>query len=180
MPLFAGRRNLPIAQLAATPPEAFPGLDGFLGSRASLATDFVFVALFAVLPMLAISIALVRRRAYRWHRRIQLAIAVALLVAVAFFEIDMRFVSGWKPRAVASPFWPTGVWTALGVHLVFAVSTVVLWTWVVWEAVRRFPTPPQPAIHSARHRLMGRLAAGDLLMTALTGWAFYWVAFVAA
>ncbi len=157
-----------------------PGMDGFLGSRASLGTDLVFVALFAVLPLLAFGVQLARRRQYRWHKAMQLGIASALLAAIIVFEIDMRFVSGWKPRAVTSPWWPGGVWTALSIHLFFAISTVLLWIWVVWEALRRFPTPPAPAAHSRRHRVMGRLAAADLLLTSLTGWIFYWFAFVAS
>jgi putative membrane protein len=157
-----------------------PGVDGFLGSRASLGTDLVFVALFGVLPLLAWGIQLARRRQYRWHKTVQLTIAAALLVAITIFEIDMRFVSGWKPRAVASPWWPGVVWTTLGVHLCFAISTLVLWVWVVWEAIRRFPVPAAPAAHSARHRIMGRLAAADLFLTSVTGWIFYWVAFVAS
>jgi len=68
----------------------------------------------------------------------------------------------------------------LSIHLFFAISTVLLWIWVVWEALRRFPTPPAPAAHSRRHRVMGRLAAADLLLTSLTGWIFYWFAFVAS
>lgn len=168
-------------QASTAPPAAsLPGLNGFLGSRASLGTDLVFVALFAVIPLLAWSVQLARRKRYRWHKRAQLVIAAALLVAIVVFEVDMRLVSGWKPRAVASPWWPDGVWTVLSVHLVFAISTVVLWVWVIWEALRRFPTPPEPADHSRRHRLMGRLAAADLVLTSLTGWIFYWFAFVAS
>ena len=68
---------------------------------------------------------------------------------------------------------------ALGIHLVFAVSTLVLWAWVVWEALARFPSPPSPGSHGPRHRVMARLAAGDLLLTAVTGSVFYWLAFVA-
>jgi len=88
-------------------------------------------------------------------------------------------VSDWRLRAAASPFWPRGVLTALGIHLVFAVSTFVLLAWVVWEAVARFPTPPVPGSHGPRHRRMARLAAADLVLTAITGTAFYWLAFVA-
>ena len=68
---------------------------------------------------------------------------------------------------------------ALGIHLVFAVSTLVLWVWVVWEALARFPSPPVPGSHGARHKVMARLAAADLLLTAITGSVFYWLAFVA-
>ena len=157
------------------------GVDGFLGTRASLGMDLVLVALLAVLPLLAWSVHLVRnRRAFVAHKRCQVLIAGALLAAIVVFEVDIRLVSDWRLRAAASPWWPTGVLAALGVHLVFAVSTLVLWTWVLWEAFARFPVPPRPNAHGPRHRLMARMAAADLLLTACTGCFFYWLAFVAA
>ena len=142
--------------------------------------DVVLVGLVATLPLLAWSVHLVRhKRAYALHKALQLFIAGALVAAIAVFEVDVRLVSDWKVRAAASPWWPVGVWSALGVHLLFAVSTLVLWVWVVWEALRRFPVPPAPGEHGGRHRVMARLAAIDLLCTAVTGVVFYWLAFVA-
>jgi len=140
--------------------------------------DVVLVGLLATLPVLAASVAAVRARRYALHKALQLGIASALLVAIVAFEVDIRLFSDWKLRAAASPFWPAGVLTALGIHLVFAVSTLVLWVWVLWEALRRFPSPPVPGSHGPRHRRLARLAALDLLSTAVTGGVFYWLAFV--
>ncbi len=155
------------------------GIDGFLGSRASFGMDLVLVGLLAVLPLLAWSVHLVRnRRNFAAHKRLQLVIAAALLAAILIFEIDVRLISDWKLRAAPSPWWPTVVLAALGVHLVFAISTLVLWIWAVWEALLRFPAPPAPNAHSPRHKLVARLAAADLVMTAITGSTFYWLAFV--
>ena len=166
------------------PGSLFPGIDGFLGSRASFGMDLVLVGLIALLPVLASSIHLVRnQRAYAAHKRLQIFIAGALLAAIVVFEIDVRLISDWKTRAAAggqNPWWPAGVLTALGIHLVFAVSTLVLWVWVLWEAFLRFPSPPTPGSHGPRHRLMARLAAIDLVLTAVTGSIFYWLAFVAS
>ncbi|MFM9025866.1 MAG: cytochrome b6-f complex subunit PetN [Planctomycetaceae bacterium] len=156
------------------------GIDGFLGTRASLGMDVVLVGLVALLPVLAWSIALVRRGRYAAHKSLQLFIVAALAAAILVFEIDIRLVSDWKPRAAASPWWPGGVLAALGIHLVFAVTTFGLWVWVVWEALARFPVPPAPAAHGPRHRRLARLAAIDLACTAVTGLVFYWLAFVAA
>jgi putative membrane protein len=162
----------------------FPGVNGFLpGSRASLMLDVVVLAMFAVLPTLAVSIWLVRRGHYRLHKRIQLALGIVLLVAIAAFEVDMQLVSGWRERAMPSPYYGTldrwgWVSYALCVHLLFALPTFLLWLVVIGGAVRNFPTPPRPSRHSPRHRLLGRLAAGGMLLTALTGWVFYWLAFV--
>ncbi len=154
------------------------GIDGFLGTRASVGMDVVLVGLLAVLPLLAWSVHLVRRGRYTLHRRLQLTIGLLLLAAIVVFEIDVRLVSDWKERAAPSPYWPRGVLSALGIHLVFAVSTLGLWVWVMTEALRRFPVPTAPGTHGPRHRRWARLAALDLLLTAITGSWFYWLAFV--
>jgi putative membrane protein len=163
------------------------GIDGFLGTRASIGMDVVLVGLIALLPVMVWSIAAVRRGHYALHKRLQLFIVAALLVAIVVFELDVRLVSDWKLRAAGGPpwgeapnaWWPRGVLVALVIHLVFAISTLVLWAWVVWEALSRFPVPPSPGSHGPRHRRMARLAALDLVATAVTGTIFYWLAFVA-
>lgn len=158
----------------------YPGIDGFLGTRASLMIDFVFVAMFAVIAIMAWSIYQVRtRNRYALHKRVQLALAAVLLVAVTAFEVDMR-LHGWEERAAgeiggsASP----QVWNALYLHLVFAISTAVLWPVVIVRALRQFPSPPTPSAHSRSHIFWARLAAMDMLMTSVTGWIFYCLAFL--
>ncbi len=42
-----------------------------------------------------------------------------------------------------------------------------------------FPNPPVPGPHSPWHRRYARLAALDMICTAVTGWIFYYLAFVA-
>jgi putative membrane protein len=156
----------------------YPGLDGFLGTRASLMLDVVFLAMFAVVPVMGWSIYLVKyRRRFLLHKRIQLALALVLLATVVLFEGDMR-INGWIERAKASPYFETWVQRSLSVHLVFAVSTALLWIFVTVRALRRFPCPPTPNDHSRSHIFWGKLAAIDMLCTAITGWAFYWLAFV--
>jgi hypothetical protein len=106
-----------------------------------------------------------------------------LLVTVVLFEADMR-VHGWRDRAAASPYnghegaidWVT---TSLGVHLFFSITAALLWVVVIARALASFPSPPAPAPHSAWHRRYGWLAAIDMACTAVTGWIFYWLAFVA-
>jgi hypothetical protein len=79
------------------------GIDGFLGTRASLMLDVVFAAMFVVLPVLAWSIQQVRvHRRYLLHKRVQLTLGTILLVAVTLFEIDMR-LNDWTLRANSSP-----------------------------------------------------------------------------
>ena len=88
----------------------YPGIDGFLGTRASLMLDVVFVSVIAVIPLLLWSISLVRyRQNYRLHKRIQVMLGLVLLVAVTLFEVDMRFLTDWRQRAQPSPYYATWV-----------------------------------------------------------------------
>src|SRR5262249_7834629 len=138
----------------------------------------------AFVPLLGYSVAIVKyQKRYQLHKSLQLTLGTALLIVVVLFETDMRMY-GWRERAATSPYaghegstdW---VVVALAVHLCFAVSTALLWIVVTALALRRFPDPPRPAAHSMWHRRAGKLAAYDMLGTAITGWIFYWLAFVA-
>jgi hypothetical protein len=164
----------------------YPGLGGFLGSRGSLMLDVVFLAMFIVVPVLAVSIYLVKTsHRYDLHKKLQLVMATVLLVAVVLFELDMRF-NGWEHRATASPYfdaahkWSCPAGISLIIHLSFAVPTLLLWIVVVTRALRNFPRPPQPGLHSRWHTRYGWAAAIGMLFTGITGWLFYYLAFVAS
>jgi putative membrane protein len=164
----------------------YAGIDGFLPfGRGSLMLDVVFVAMIVIVPLLGLSLWLVKyRRKYQLHKTLQLTMAVVLLVAVLLFEIDLR-TNGWEHRAEPSPYFdPANKWTcpaglSLVIHLSFAVPTLVLWTVVVVQALRKFSRPPTPGPHSQWHVRWATLAAIGMCMTAVTGWIFYWLAFVA-
>jgi uncharacterized membrane protein YozB (DUF420 family) len=132
-------------------------------------------------PVLALSIRLVKRRHYQWHKRIQITLAFVLLVAVTAFEIDLNFITkDWRPLAEPSPYYGNG-WVdySLWIHLTFAVPTPLLWTFVIIQALRKFPTPAAPSEYSRRHARWAWLAAIGMSLTAVTGWVFYYLAFVA-
>lgn len=161
----------------------FPGINGFLGTRGSLMLDLVFLAMFAVVPILGWSIRLAKQGKFVLHKRVQVVLALVLLVAVTAFEIEMRVV-GWEDRAKPSPYWAEARWNdpvdySLAIHLFFAIPTALLWLYVVIQALRKFPKPAAPNEHSASHRFWAPIAAFEMLMTAITGWVFYWIAFVA-
>ncbi len=146
--------------------------------------DFLCVALVAVLPCLAVSIYSVRFwKKYQWHKRAQIALGVVLLVVVVAFEVDIRFLTDWRQLAAPSPYFEPDtwnpVWYSLIIHLLFAVPTLFLWGYVLVQAIRKFPNPAAPSSHSRQHILWARLAAAGMAMTSVTGWVFYWMAFVA-
>lgn len=156
------------------------GMQGFLPfSRASFMLDFVVVAMFAMVPTLLWSISLVRRKKnYALHRRVQLILAGVLLVTIVLFEVDVR-LNGWQQYAKASPYFDSWLFPFLYFHLVFAISTTILWVVTVVGALRHFKAPVGPNAYSPRHKILGRLAAIDMCCTALTGVTFHWMAFVA-
>lgn len=158
----------------------YPGWDGFLGTRASFMLDAVCVSMVLVMLVLSWSIRQVRvHRNFQLHKWVQLGLVTLLGVVLTAFELDIRF-NGWQTRAAGE----TGtspapiVFTALWIHLFFALTTVVLWIVVLVRALRRFPNPPLPNEHSQFHRRWGWIAAIDMLLTTITGWVFYVLAFV--
>lgn len=157
----------------------YPGPEGFLGTRGSLMLDVVVVAMVAVLAVMAWSILQVRRGRYELHKWTQVILTSVLLLAVLAFEIEMRMF-GWQDRAAgeiggkADPL----VWTVLYVHLIFAISSFLLWPIVVVRALRSFPKPPAPGQHSRSHLFWARVAAVCMTVTAITGWLFYYLGFV--
>lgn len=159
---------------------------GFLGFDSSLMLDVVVCALVLVVPVVVYSLYLVKvRRNYALHAAVQTTLSVVLLVVVAAFEIDMRMHGGWEKIINKNPDTPRlvgealeQVRTMLWIHLVFAVSTPVLWVTTLVLAWKRFPSPPVPGAHSHLHKKLGWLSTLDLVMTSLTGLGFYYLAFV--
>ena len=157
---------------------------GFLPTRGSVMLDLVFVAMIGVVPILAVSVYLVKfRQKYNLHKQIQVVLGVVLLLTVTAFELDLQVFTDWKELAADSPYFHPDewslVWYSLIVHLCFAVPTPLLWIYVIVRALRKFPNPPTPGEHSRSHIFWARLASCGICLTAVTGWVFYYLAFIA-
>ena len=161
---------------------------GFLGYQTTFMLDFVVCALILIVPLLLWSLWLVKvKKSFKAHMRMQLALGIILLVAVSAFEIDVQMVhGGWEnivaqqnlaPEALAAKISVVRPW--LLVHLVFAITTPLLWIVTIALALRRFGTNPVRGTHSKVHSLLGWLSTIDITLTSVTGLAFYYVAFIA-
>jgi len=142
--------------------------------------DVLVLAMGVVVLVLGWSIYEVKyRHRYQLHKWVQVSLGVVLLVAVIVFEIDVRLY-GWQDRAAGEIGGHASrlVMTSLAVHLVFAISATILWPLVIIRALLNFPSPPHPGPHSRFHVRWARIAAIDMFITAVTGWTFYYLAFV--
>ena len=143
--------------------------------------DFVALAMLGVSLVLAYSIFQIRfRKRSRLHRNLQVGTAIVLTVALVAFEIDVRFITKWRELAEVSPFFASGmVERSLMLHLLFAIPTPFVWGYVIVMGLRKFKTGFQQGSYNRTHRILGRIAAAFMFLTAITGWIFYYLAFVA-
>ena len=155
--------------------------NGILPTRGSLMLDVIFLTMFVMAGGMAFSIYLVRtKQKYRLHRNIQIGLALFLALVVIGFEVDIRFFTDWKELAAESPYFDSGiVYWSLAIHLCFAIPCPFLWAFVIYRGLKKFPRDLKPGAQSAEHRFWGRIAAGLMLITCVTGCTFYWLAFAA-
>ena len=155
--------------------------NGFLPTRGSVMLDFVSIVMLAEAVVLCFSIYQVRfLKNYNLHRAIQVTTALVLVLALIAFEIDVRFFTDWRKLAMPSPYFESGtVHLWLWIHLAFAIPTPFIWGLVIWLALSRFKESFSADDFNRFHRISGRIAAAFMLATAITGWIFYWLAFVA-
>ena len=156
-------------------------MPGFLPlSRASFILDLIVVAMAVVIPVLIYSLVAVRRdKNFEKHRFIQIGLGLVLGVAILAFEVDMRF-NGWRHLAEPSPFYETLVFPALYLHLAFAIPTLFLWAYTIFMASKHRISQAGPSPTRFRHKFFGRLSAYTMILTTLTGWIFYYLAFIAS
>ncbi|MBL8890783.1 MAG: DUF420 domain-containing protein [Planctomycetaceae bacterium] len=151
---------------------------GFLPFRGSVMLDVVFLAMFAIIPVLMVSVALAKRKLYRAHRNLQVTTAIVLLLAVIAFEIDMRFVTDWRELAKESAL-QSACYPLLYLHLLFAIPTPILWAIIILGAFRNFDRDFHAPAYRLWHRQMGWFGVGLMMGTAITGIVFYVAAFIA-
>jgi len=160
---------------------------GFLGYPTTFMLDFVVCALVLIVPLILLSLWLVKfRRQYLAHKRLQIVLGVVLLAAVTAFEVDVQLVhGGWEkivakqnlePAALAAKIASVRPW--LLVHLIFAITTPFLWVATTVLALKRFGSNPVPGAHSKLHSTLGWASTVDITLTSVTGLLFYYVAFM--
>jgi hypothetical protein len=125
-----------------------------------------------------VSIRLARLRDHERHRLVQAVLLVLCWFSVLALELRIRLGGGSGVFVERAP--PALVDVAhrlLGVHIVVAVATYALWTWLVVASSRRYPQI-LPGRFSRGHRRLGMTVFGGLCFTAASASGIFTMAFV--
>jgi hypothetical protein len=153
--------------------------DGFLGVRGNLLTDFVFVCNL-VAPIWAVMAAgAARRGEHERHMRLQMGLWMAMLANLFLLEGLIRLSGGSGSLMGDSPWAGTTVLeAAFLVHVVPAVATYLLWSWLVIVTYRRWRKSAM-APFAPRHRMLGKVVIAGLVWTAISSCFVYYLTFAA-
>jgi len=125
-----------------------------------------------------VSIRFARGRAYDRHRLIQSVLVVMGWLSVVGLELRIRLAGGsgaflaYAPPALAG--WSHRL---LAIHIVVAVATYALWTWLAVTSRRRYQRE-LPGSFSRRHRQLGTLVFAGLCFNAASASGIFALAFV--
>jgi len=145
---------------------------GFLGTRADFIVDFV-MTVSALLPLLLLAAILqARKERYDLHKWSQITLFTVVNILVIALEIDIRF-GGIDEVIEQSRYYGSDTLTTVFlVHLFFAISSTLLWFWLIIISVRRYP------VHFRfPHKKYGIITYIDIVLTVITGWMLYAMVF---
>lgn len=156
----------------------YHGIDGFLGSRASLAYDVAFLLELIVIPLFVTSLDLLLvRHQYVAHKKLQLVITALFAVAVTVFALEF-FAYDWRERVTADVASIPGItYMTLNIHLAFLSISAAMMAVLLVHALRKIPSPPEPCDFRPTYIFYLVLLALQLFISTLTGWEFYLLAF---
>ncbi len=152
---------------------------GFLGTRADVLMDVVFVATLLTPFIVAWGVRFASKGDFRRHRAVQTTLLVVLLVAVLLFEVDVRLSGGsgslMKGSSYAGTGWLRGITLA---HVLANVVTFFTWLWLVVKSWKRLGTPELPGSFGGTHKRVGRFVFGGLVFGAVSAVVMYVLGFV--
>lgn len=156
----------------------YHGIEGFLGSRASLAYDVAFLLELAVIPLFIHSLLLLLvRHDYQAHKRLQLIVTGMFAVAVGLFAFEF-LAYDWRTRVgVEADAIPRITYMTLTIHLAFLTITALIWLVLFLNALNKIPSPPGPCEFGPTYVFWLVLLGLQLFISTLTGWEFYMLAF---
>lgn len=149
---------------------------GFLQTDAPIYLDMVTVY-FAILPFLLFGgIVFAINKNHEAHYKMQLSTYIFTLIMVIIFEIGMRMSGGFAKYMEDTTINETFMLGFLIFHILIALSSVVLWTILIYSAVKEYKLKHQPIVKS--HKKLGMIVYGGITMTSFTGVLIYYFLFI--
>ena len=149
---------------------------GFLGTSAPFYMDFITVY-FALLPILMfLSISLAKKKRYDEHFLSQLILFAVTLVVVVIFEVGVRVSDGFL-EFMKNAHVSYGFMTAfLVVHVSIALISVVLWSALLYGAVKSYKLENNGV--SASHKKVGKFVFLGITIASYMGVGVYYFLFL--
>lgn len=143
---------------------------GFFGTRAPFFMDLVTLIV-SLLPFLvAIAISFARNKHYKTHSYIQIAIFAFSVIVLSYFEYGVRVSGGFSTFMQGSSV-PYGyAFIVLVFHIIVSVIALIVWGGTIFRAKK--------LLQLGRHRKMGLVTFGGVVLTSVTGIWVYFLMFV--
>ena len=152
---------------------------GFLGSRGDVLIDLVILSFALILPLLIYSWYQARSGAYAKHRRMQLALATLLAIAVGLFELDLKLSGGIFKLTADSAYAGSSLLNGIIYgHTLVAVASVLVWVPLIFVSLRRFGNPPIAGDFATMHRFWGRTGMLLMMASGMSAIPLYYLGFV--
>jgi len=149
--------------------------DGFFGGRGNLLTDVVFVCNLLAPAWALFAAAAARRGDHARHMRLQLTLWVVMIANLLLLEGHIRMSGGSGSLTAGSPYAGTTLMTVVFLlHMLPAVATYLLWSWLVVATYRRRASL---GAFARRHRAAAKVVIAGLIWTALSACAIYYLTF---
>jgi putative membrane protein len=148
---------------------------GFLGTSAPFYMDLV-TFYFGILPLLmGIAIFMAVKKRYELHYKMQLSIFVLTLLVVGVFEVGVRISGGFSAFMEQSNANTTFMIIFLLVHILIALATVVLYSILIYSAIKQFRLNSAPIVQS--HKKLGMIVFLGMSITSFMGVMIYYLLF---
>ncbi len=147
-------------------------MEGFFGTRADIIVDTMMLVT-AFLPfMLYMAIRFAKKGDYDTHKWAQIVLFTITNLLVIALELDISF-GGMDAVIAESKYYGTSqLFYIFGIHLFFAISSTILWLWLIIVSSKRYP------VHfTFAHKKYGKIVFADLVLTVITGWILYAMVF---
>lgn len=147
--------------------------EGFLGTRADIIIDVVMTVSGFLPALLMFTFYLAAKGKHQLHKNLQLALLLIVTVLVVALEVDVRSGDLQAAGALSIYHDTTIMRVVFIIHLIFAITTFVGWTWLVIKSSKIHPK----SFAAFNHKKWGKILFVDVVLTVITGWMIYLMAF---